>query len=339
MSAPKKTSGLIRRHVTALKYVLTVVLPVILKTGKRPVVFSRFAGMGDIINSIPAALELEKKHPSATFIYNCDASSACLPRIGGVTDFVTSCRPIGLVGYWYRGLLVGFYSFSSDDDDLARDDTLNSIVAFGKNAGVETTETHPALAISDAARQGALVALATFHFDDSPLVIVHAGPSSKVRQWPREHWTQLIQGLNQSGYKNIIQLGARAGSYAGADVAETAPLPGVFSLMEQLSLEQSIALISLADLYVGIDSGLLHAAASVRTPAVGIWGPTSAHFRLSVDERKYSVTSTVACQGCHHRMPRLHWETGCPHEIKCMKEVSPEKVLENCLLAIKNQRR
>ena len=73
--------------------------------------------MGDIINSIPAALELKKKHPGATFIYNCDASSACLPRIGGVTDFVTSCVPIGLISHWYLWLLDGFYAFSSDDDE------------------------------------------------------------------------------------------------------------------------------------------------------------------------------------------------------------------------------
>jgi ADP-heptose:LPS heptosyltransferase len=331
MNALKKFSALLDRHAKTFGYVATVVLPVILKTRRRPVIFSRYAGMGDIINSIPAALELKKKHPGATFIYNCDASSACLPRLGGVTDFVTSCRQIELVGYWYRALLGGFYRFASDDDDLTRDDTQNSIVAFGKNFGVQIGETHPALAVGESAVAAAKAQIAKFHFDGSPLIVIHAGPSSKVRQWPREHWTALIQKLNSLGYKNIVQLGARAGSYAGADAAENAPLPGAFSLVEQLPLETSIALISLADLYAGIDSGLLHAAASVQTPAVGVWGPTSPHFRLSAEERKFSVTSAAGCQGCHHRMPRLHWETGCPHDIRCMKELRPETVLEACL--------
>ena len=320
-----------QRHFSAARYVLTKILPVIVKTGRRPVIFSRFAGMGDILCSIPAALELKKRHPGATFIYNCDASSACLPRMGGVTEFITSCREIGLVSYWYRRLLGGFYAFSSDDDDLTRNDSLNSIVAFGKNLGVETGEAHPALAISDSARQGARQAIAGFHFDASPLVVIHTGPSSKVRQWPREHWASLIQALNQQGLKNIIQLGARAGSYSGADAEESRPLPGAFSLMEQLPLEHSIALISLADLYIGIDSGLLHAAASVHTASVGLWGPTSPHFRFSADERKNFVTSQVDCQGCHHRMPRLHWETGCPYDIRCMKEISADAVLRACM--------
>lgn len=326
----KKFSALLTRHGRAFWYVLTVVLPVILRTGRRPVIFSRYAGMGDIINSLPAALELKKKHPGATFIYNCDRSSACLPRMGGVTDCVTHCRDIGLVAHWYRGLLTAFYSFASDDDDLTQDDTLNSIVAFGKNAGVTTGDTHPPLTISGAARQAARAAMADFQAS-GPLIVIHTGPSSKVRQWPRENWVDLVQRLNQQGCKKIIQLGARAGSYAGADAAETAPLPGVFSLTEQLPLEQSIALIAEADLYVGIDSGLLHAAASVKTPVVGIWGPTSAPFRLSADEGKFSVTSPVMCQGCHHRMPRLHWETGCPHGLRCQAEIRPDAVLQMCL--------
>ena len=327
----KPLPALLKRHAAAFWYVLTVILPVILRTGRRPVIFSRFAGMGDIICSIPAALELKKRHPGATFIYNCGVSSACLPRMGGVTSFVTSCREIGLVSYWYRGLLGQFYSFSSDDDDLSKDDTLNSIVAFGNNLGVQTKETHPPLAISDAASQAAHKAVASLHFDGSPLIVIHTGPSSKVRQWPRDHWAELVLALNRQGYKNILQLGARAGSYADADASETTPVPGAFSLVEQLPLEQSIALIAKADLYVGIDSGLLHAAASVKTPAVGIWGPTSAHFRLSPEERSFSVTSPAECQGCHHRMPRLHWETGCPHSIRCMKEIQPDKVLHACL--------
>jgi ADP-heptose:LPS heptosyltransferase len=327
----KKLSAFFQRHAQAFCYVLTVVLPVILKTGKRPVIFSRFAGLGDIICTIPAALELKKQHLGATIIYNCDASSACLPRIGGVTNFITSCRQIGLVGYWYRCLLGGFYGFHSDDDDLTQDDTLNSLVAFGKNFGVETSETHPSLTITESACERAHAAIAPFHFDTSPLIIIHTGPSSKVRQWPREHWAALVQGLNRRGYKNILQLGARAGSYAGADAMETAPLPGAFSLVEQVTLESSLALIALADLYVGIDSGLLHAAVSLQTPAMGLWGSTSAHFRLSTKERQFSLTSSVECQGCHHRMPRQHWETGCPQDIRCMKSLDADTVLQACL--------
>lgn len=327
----KNLFALLQRHAQAFWYVLTVILPVLFRTGRRPVIFSRFAGMGDIICTIPAALELKKRHPGATFIYNCDASSACLPKMGGVTEHVASLKPIGLVGFWYRWLLAEFYSFNSDDDDLTADDTENSLVAFGQRLGVTTGESHPHLEINTVARQQIQSILAKCNCETSTLIIIHTGPSSPVRQWSREAWTKLVQSLRQHGYTNIVQLGARVGSYMQAAATEAQPIPGVISLVEQLSLEQSIALISLGKLYVGIDSGLLHIAASVQTPAVGIWGPTTPRFRFSEGERRWFVTSQVECQGCHHRMPRLHWETNCPHNIHCMKEISVVEVLRACL--------
>jgi hypothetical protein len=55
----KKLSALIHRHAQAFWYVLTVILPVMLRTGRRPVIFSKYSGIGDIICMFPAALELK----------------------------------------------------------------------------------------------------------------------------------------------------------------------------------------------------------------------------------------------------------------------------------------
>src|ERR1700761_4774634 len=97
----KRTDSLFRRHLQALGYVLTVVLPAIFRTGKRPVIFEKYSGIGDIICTIPAALELKKRHPGAEVIYNCHPEYASLPGMGGVTEHVTSLKHIGLVGFWY----------------------------------------------------------------------------------------------------------------------------------------------------------------------------------------------------------------------------------------------
>jgi ADP-heptose:LPS heptosyltransferase len=95
-------------------------------------------------------------------------------------------------------------------------------------------------------------------------------------------------------------------------------------------MAETVALISLGDLFVGIDSGLLHIAVAVQTPAAGLWGPTSAHLRFSRANARSFVTSTAECQGCHHRVPRLHWIPGCPYDIKCMKAIRIESVLQAC---------
>ena len=118
MAAPIKDffPALLRRHLAAFGYVWREVLPVILQTGKRPVLFSRLTGLGDIICSIPAARELMKRHPGAIFIYNCHADFAAVPQLAGVACRLTSLSDIGLVGHWYGFLLAGFYHFTHGDD-------------------------------------------------------------------------------------------------------------------------------------------------------------------------------------------------------------------------------
>jgi ADP-heptose:LPS heptosyltransferase len=334
MNAFQKISALLQRHAQAFGYVLTVILPVILKTGNRPVIFSRFAGMGDIICSLPAALGLKKKHPGATFIYNCDASSACVPTMGGVTNFITSFREIGLISFWYRGLLAGFYSFGSDDDQFTTDHREHFLQSYARQNGVAVSGEHPQLKIDPPLVEQVSALRKKWNLEGRPLILIHAGPSYPVKHWPRAAWGALVEKIQAATGGTIAQLGARAGSYANAADDNFEPVAGAVCLVNQLTLAETIALIAQADLLVGLDSGLLHIAASVGTPAVGLWGPTSAQFLFLESESKFFVTSGVECQGCHHRVPRLHWFTNCPHDTKCMTAISVAEVFQACQRAL-----
>jgi ADP-heptose:LPS heptosyltransferase len=294
--------------------------------------------MGDIICSVPAALELKKKHPGATFIYNCDVSSTCLSELGGVTACITSFRHIGLIEHWYRWLLAGYYNFGSDDDDLSADHSEPFIIGYARRNGVSVDGEHPRLIVPPAAMGKIKSLREKSGLVGGKLILIHCGPSYPVKHWPRESWVELAAKLKAQSGGVIAQLGARVGSYASVSAEQFAPLPGVVSLVQQLSLVETIALIAQADLLVGIDSGLLHIAASVGTPAVGLWGPTSHRFLHSGTESRHFVTSGVECQGCHHRMPRLHWQTGCPHDAKCMRAISVEEVLQACRCALEQGR-
>jgi ADP-heptose:LPS heptosyltransferase len=329
-SAGGECVSLIQRHLRVAGYVLTVILPALLRTRRRPVIFSRFAGLGDIISTFPAALELKKRHPHACFIYNCAASFACLPALGGVTERVTHLRPIGLVGHWYRWLLSGYYNFGSDDDDFTADHREPFLLGYARRQGVTVAVEHPRLQN----RPEVLAAMERLRekqgWRNGPFVVLHPGPTWPVKQWPQASWSALVQQLRQRGVNHLVQLGSSAGGYTNLGASGTPAIPDVVSLVDKLSLEESLALISLADLFVGIDSGLLHAAVSFRVPAVGVWGATSPKFLFAESEARDFVVSPVACQGCHHRFPRLHNLTGCPHDIRCMPAVAVPDVLRAC---------
>jgi len=322
---------LLKRHAQALWYVVTVILPLILKTGRRPVVFSRFAGMGDIIGTFPVALELKQRHPQAPFIFNCAASFACLPPLGGVTERVTSFKDIGLVGHWYGWLLAGFYHFSYGDESGDTASTEITLKEFGRPFGVEVGDQHPALRVEAAALARVQARLAELGCASENLIVIHPGPSWPVRTWPHAAWVRLLGELRRRGFGNVIQIGASVRAYANAGADDFPALPEIRSLSDRLPLVETIALISKARLFIGIDSGLLHFAACLRVPAVGLFGATTPELRFARDYARSFVTSRVECQGCHHRVPRLHWEKGCPHDIRCMKDISPDEVLAACL--------
>jgi ADP-heptose:LPS heptosyltransferase len=284
--------------------------------------------MGDIICTFPAALELKKRHPGAAFIFVCYRPFACLPRIGGVTPHVITTPFGGKRSRWlWSFMFSAIYRFEHAEE--ANSASSQTLIEYScRQYGVAITAAHPKLHIAPDVFLRVKALLAKYKFTDDPIILIHPGPSWPIREWPLESWIALVRKLKEHGHQNIIQLG---GDTLHVGKAEGVAIPGVVPLVNQLTLEESIGLISLASVFVGIESGLLHVAASVRTPAVGIFGPTSPQFRFSRESSCSSVVSRVDCQGCHHRLPRLHWITGCPNDIKCMKIIEVDEVLSACL--------
>jgi ADP-heptose:LPS heptosyltransferase len=341
MAAPGKNqsfSTMLARHAAALGYVLRMVLPVILRTGRRPVIFSRGSGMGDILCTFPAVQQLRQRHPGTFCIYNCHASFAEVPRLAGVAvaDQVTSLETIGLVGYWYRWLLGGFYHFAHGDDLPVAGCQEPMVAEFCRQFGVIITEEHPKIQAGPAAQARVRTRLAEKNLAGDDLVLIHPGPSWTVREWPLENWTRLVASLRAQGCQRIAQLGVSRHLNFGK--VEVPLVPGSVSLLDEFSVEECFAVIAAARLFIGIDSGLLHIAACTRTPAIGIFGMTLPEYRFSSDYRKDFVVNRIACAGCEHRKPRLHWVTGCPHDIECMETLPVEPVLRACLEKLKLQK-
>ena len=317
-----------KRHAQVFWYVLTVTLPIIIRTGKRPVLFSKYSGIGDIICTFPAVLKLKARHPGATFIYNCHQSYACLPVMGGITGQVTSLRHAGILRYWYGWLFSAFYQFPCADELPDNFCKQYVVMEYAADHGVIVASAHPHLEIAPSVRERIHTKFQGQIQPNSPLIIIQTGPSWPIREWPQTAWANLITELRRNPRASVIQIGTD--NHLAMGTAEVPKLPGVVSLVNQLSLEESCAVIALSHLFIGIDSGLLHVAAALKVPCVGIFGPTSPQLRLPDTDAQNCVVSQIQCQGCHHRIPRIHWETGCPHDAACMKSIPVSEVLEAC---------
>jgi ADP-heptose:LPS heptosyltransferase len=163
---------------------------------------------------------------------------------------------------------------------------------------------------------------------NSPVVAIHTGPTWPVKEWGALGWNSLVSSLKKRANATIIQIGSDVDS--GRGVMRSLPVSGAVDWVNRFTLEEAAALVSQADLFVGIDSGLLHIAGAVGTPTVGLYGASNPELSLPPTTPSIGVTSDVCCLGCHHRLPIGHWRTGCPHGITCMRELPPDRVAAAC---------
>jgi heptosyltransferase III len=107
-----------------------------------------------------------------------------------------------------------------------------------------------------------------------PFVTIHPGSGSPRKNWPAEHFAQLIRKLLD---KNTFELLLLSGE---ADVETTDRIkrdlgPVQVCWLQQTSLVHLAALFERVLLHVGNDSGISHLAAAAGAPVLALFGPTS----------------------------------------------------------------
>jgi hypothetical protein len=161
---------------------------------------------------------------------------------------------------------------------------------------------------------------------DRLLIGINPGPNWRVKEWEASKWQMLINKIHSQYDVVIIQFGINKGDGS----SEYDYLTRVKSLAGRLKGEELVALIAICDLIVSIDSGPVHVAGAVGTPAIGLFGPLNPASILPPDSPApaLGLVSDVPCLFCHNRTPVIHWITGCPNDIACMKRLDCETVFE-----------
>jgi ADP-heptose:LPS heptosyltransferase len=98
---------------------------------------------------------------------------------------------------------------------------------------------------------------------------------------------------------------------------------------------ETVAMLEQSRIFLGIDSGPFHLATTLGIPTIGLFGPVIGRLRAHPRAPFTCLTANVPCLGCHHDPAgELHWRTGCPYDIRCMKGISVDDVfhaIENVL--------
>ncbi|MBV6501875.1 MAG: hypothetical protein CJBNEKGG_04405 [Prosthecobacter sp.] len=307
--------------------------------GRPCLIVRRYGGLGDLLSLMPGLEALKQKHPAHALIL---VTSPGLVKIAALAGVAALVLPSTLRGSgWLATVLKPALDITPQlADELEPPGQRRRRLLMEEFAGLLRVELkaplQPVRIQPQAQGQEAVRArLADAGVPLEKLVVIHSGPSWPVKHWPEAHWCRLVEALKARGHA-VIQTGAK-GHDGNAEVQMPA-VEGAIDWRDRLELPELAALLSLARLFVGIDSGPLHLAASVGVPMIGLFGPTDASSILPPMPEATAVHADIACLGCHHQAGGpLHWRSGCPHEVACMKLIDPDMVIRACELRLNRE--
>jgi heptosyltransferase II len=152
--------------------------------------------------------------------------------------------------------------------------------------------------------------------DGRPIVALAPGAVGPSKRWPSASYAELAHRLCAEGHW-VWVIGGPNEKDVGAEIAARAQIRDLTGP----DLRNAILALAVADVAVSNDSGLLHVAAALGTPTIGIFGPTSAwHWApLNPIAAVIETTDVLVCRPCHKPVCRLGHH-------RCMRDISADRV-------------
>lgn len=170
------------------------------------------------------------------------------------------------------------------------------------------------------AADAAQALLSQFGLWGKPYVILAPGTVWETKRWRAEGFAEVAREFLNRGWGALL-VGSPDESARCRQVAELCP--GVCDVSGRTSISVLAALVAGARMSFTNDSGPMHLAVALDRPVVSVFGPTDDVW-IGPYRRKDAVARVpLMCAPCYFR--RL---SQCPHDHRCMKEVTAGRVIE-----------
>ena len=153
-------------------------------------------------------------------------------------------------------------------------------------------------------------------------ILVAPGAASERKRWPPELFREVVRNLVLRTRKDVFLVGSRDERPIAEVVARGMPA-SVKILSGETSLSETAFLVSKASLVISNDSAIMHLGFEIKTPTVGIFGPTD-HEKYGHVHPSFRIARENPTQ-CHCNSHRLPYA-----ERSCFHGLTPEKVLCLC---------
>jgi heptosyltransferase-1 len=121
------------------------------------------------------------------------------------------------------------------------------------------------------------------------VVFLHA-TTWPTKCWPESHWQELGSWFTRQNYTVALPWGSEAERVVAQRIAEG--FGGV--VLPRMNLTAIAGVLAHAKVVVGVDTGLAHLAAAVKTPSLTLYGPTLPGLTGTVGPHQFHLCSTDA---------------------------------------------
>ncbi|MFA5005826.1 MAG: lipopolysaccharide heptosyltransferase II [Candidatus Omnitrophota bacterium] len=147
---------------------------------------------------------------------------------------------------------------------------------------------------------------------------ISASPRWASKSWPQEYILKLCEELGLLDIRVVFTGTGQDALYANM-LANTVSSSKIINLCGKTTINQLAALIKKCAVYLSADSAPLHIASAMKTPFIGLFGPTDPERHIPPGEDCIVIKKDLKCSPCYR--PK------CSRK-KCMYGITPQEVLE-----------
>ncbi len=276
--------------------------------GNNPrILVAREGAAGDVLLTTPIVKELKRKFPESYLIFKTQYPE--LLNNNPYVDEVVRGEPKDGID----AVLNLMYELYPD---------IPIVEAYGRIAQLQIDYPEIEFYLSAEEKKEINEYMKTLSIEDlKGLAVIHPMSGNRIKKWNGNSY-QVVTDYICSRNLRVVTVGSPF------DCME---LKGAINLIGKLSLRQSAALISKAQLFIGLDSYPMHIADAFKVPSVILFGSTDPRKVLMNGHTVKTVQSSENCLGCRHDTTPDRWKQNvdCSRgRLFCMENISADRVIE-----------
>lgn len=197
-----------------------------------------------------------------------------------------------------------------------------------KEAPVPSELPWPTLQVDPAQVQNTLNKLELTNLPSNPILALCPGAEyGPAKRWPAAYYATVAKQKMSEGWTVWILGGMKDKPIA--EEIQASIQQSAYDFTGKTGLSEAIDLLSLSDVIVSNDSGLMHIGAALAKPLVVIYGSSTPNFTPPLTKTKAILSLNLPCSPCFERT--------CPlKHLNCLNDLKPDRVLEAISLLSQN---